>query len=130
MYIHTILLRISFITQIQEVCCHNYISLYTYNTYRVNWVEIDGTIYKLPSALIIKNQDNPDYSTFAKLLNLYVINNIPFFMYKYSFSLFCCCTSVCITQDQMLSHLPHHIRYLPGQPGTLCVVPRYYFVYN
>ena len=45
--------------------------------HRVNWVDIDGTIYKKPCALISKM--GTYYLTYVKLLDIYITNSKVYF---------------------------------------------------
>ena len=95
-------------------------------------------MYKLPCALVTKtDDDDPDYPTFAKLLSIYMVNNIPSFHVqelktKYFHKHFHCfvveslARTFCIGKHDLVTHLPHHIRYLPGYPGVTCIVPNFY----
>ena len=68
-----------------ELCSHmhNMVILFSLCLYRVKWVDIDGTMYKKPCALIIESENSEgDYPTFAKVLDIYIVNLKVFLNFK------------------------------------------------
>ena len=108
--------------------------------FRVNWVEVNGTHYKKPCVLVTEVES--EYPKFAKLMDVFVVDSkkvvfqvqplqtvefIPHFhCYVVEHSL--CQSFVYVSVQSLFTHLPHHLRVLPGSIGTLCVVPRHHFV--
>ena len=103
-------------------------------TYRVNWGEIDGTLFKKPCALVLKM--DKDIPTFGKLLDIYMVNSyvhfyvnvLETFNYLEHFHCFAVRTSqkVIVRHEVLSSFLPHHVRTVPNK-GSLCVVPHHHF---
>ena len=116
--------------------CHNYASgLFIYSTYRVNWVEVDGTMYKKPCALLLTVDE--EAPTFGKLLDIYVVGSVAvyFKVQPLEYNSHCHCFIVKYSEvpakilscTSLFSFVPHHVRILPGTISTLCVVPKTFF---
>ena len=107
--------------------------------YRVKWVDIDGTMYKKPCALIIESENSEeDYPTFAKVLDIYIVYSKVFFeLQKYTTlefnSHFHCyevnlsTTTLVVCHTELFSFYTHVVRLLPGHSGTFCIVPKHYY---
>ena len=94
-------------------------------------------MYKKPCVLMVKDSDG-EFPSFAKLHNVYVVNEVPQFhiellvtdhfnQHFHCFIVKGTTRRVCVKQDQLRTHITHHIRYLPGQQNAMCIVPKYYF---
>ena len=106
---------------------------------RVKWIELDGTMYKKPSTLVLRNNESEDYPTFGKLLDIFLTDSKVYFEVQEYTTLefnshFHCFTvqlsSVkrIVSQNQLFSHYPHQIRPLPCNNGVLCIIPKHHFV--
>ena len=125
-------LNLVFVFQIVCAHCHP-----AYFTYRVNWVEVDGTMYRKPCALVLTVDEKAP--TFGNLLDIYVVGSVsvyfkvqPFDTIEYN-SHFHCFTvkyseaaTKILSCTSLFSFVPHHVRILPGTISTLCVVPRHF----
>ena len=106
----------------------------------MNWVEVDGTVYQKPCALI--TEMGLEHPTFAKLIDIYVVQTDKVFFQVQPlqttefYSHFHCYlveevfpkSSVSISVESLFSFLPHHIKVLPHTINTLCIVPRHHFI--
>ena len=107
--------------------------------FSVNWVIVDGIVYKKPCAVVIELGEDP---VFAKLMGIYTTNfkdihfdlmifhTLEFDHHYHSYIVEPTSHTRTIKPTDLAFHLPHHIRVLPKTTGTLCVVPPHHFVTN
>ena len=106
---------------------------------RVNWIDLDGILYKIPCSLVVRNKEVEDFPTFGKLLDVYVADTKVYFeVQEYKTvdfnSHFHCFIVQLSTVKQVVCHddlfcvHPHYVRLLPGTRGTQCIIPKYHFV--
>lgn len=106
--------------------------------FRVNWVNINGTLYKKPCILVLKMED---YPVFGKLLDIFKYNSSVYFHVKvlktesfdqhfHCFILEPSTSMLCIDQTELFSFVPLHPRIVPGMSPTLCLVPPHLFTNN
>ena len=103
-------------------------------TCRVNWVDVDGTMYKKPCVLITRaDEETP---IFGKLLEIYIVNQKVYLeVQEHSTTEFdhhyhCYNVQLTFTKYVMCHNklLSHQVRWSPKGIGTLCVVPKHHII--
>lgn len=114
---------------------HNVLSF----PFSVNWVTVDGILYKKPCAVVFELGEDP---VFAKLLGIYTTNykdihfhlklfhTLEFVHHYHAYIIEPTSQTLTIKPSDFAYHLPLHIRVLPKSTGTLCVIPPHHFVSN
>ncbi len=106
----------------------------------MNWVEVDGVLYKKPCVLVTSM--GLDHPNFAKLIHIFVLDSkkvifqvqpLQTIEFNPHFHCFTVKQSpiepyVFTFVQSLFSYLPHHLRVLPASFGNLCVVSGHFFV--
>lgn len=99
-------------------------------------MDVDGTLYKKPCAVLLKMNVDSELPSFGKVIHIFVVNSKVFFYVQVLDSLyydfhFHCYNIIVSNQFITVDHtslFSFHLRVKPGTSGTLCIVANYHFV--